>query len=114
LITAPPEGAFLGIDYSDPARFQVSGTGLRNVELVSAHNPSIIYGRFTISNDGTQALLGWDFYANSYGSYLVRILAWDVPPGQAGRQIEVMAPRNYSVHLPLGCQGEGTCGGTAP
>lgn len=81
---------------------------------MSARDPSILYGRFSVSSDGTQALLDWDFYANTYGTYLVRVLAWDVPPGQAGRQIEVMAPRTYYVHLPLGCQGEGTCGGIAP
>ena len=106
-----------GGSISPTERFEVSGTGLGNVELVSAKDESIIYGRFTISPDKTRATLDWDyrFYNGwAYGVYEVRVLAWDVPPGESGRMIEVMEPRTYYQKLPLGCQAEGTCGGTAP
>jgi hypothetical protein len=114
VVTAPPDRAFLGADFADPVRFQVAGTGIRNVELVSARDPSVVYGRFNVSNDGTSAVLDWHFYDYNYGSYLLRVVAWDVLPGGVGREIEVMAPRSYTVHLPRACQGEGTCGGEAP
>jgi hypothetical protein len=114
LVTAPPERAFLGADFADPVRFQVAGTGIRNVELVSARDPSVVYGRFNVSSDGSSAVLDWHFYDYNYGSYLLRVVAWDVLPGGVGREIEVMAPRSYTVHLPRACQGEGTCGGEAP
>jgi hypothetical protein len=121
LVSAPPADAFFGFDpYGNSAPFEVSGTGLENVELVSANDASVIYGRFTISPDKTRASLNWNFYTEGmvnnrmYGEYNVRIVAWNVPPGQSGRSAEVMAPRRYIVHLPLGCQGEGTCGGMAP
>ena len=115
LLSAPPDGTFLGFSpYSNSAHFEVGGKGLENVELVSAKDESIIYGRFTISPDKTRAILDWRFYNWSYGSYNLRVVAWDAPPGQPGRKIEVMAPRYYTVHLPLGCQAERTCGGAAP
>lgn len=123
LITAPPNNYFwLGLPpgggaISPSERFEVSGSGLGNVELVSAKDESILYGRFTISPDKTGATLDWDYrtYGGwAYDLYEVRILAWDVPPGEAGRMIEVMEPRSYWQKLSLGCQGQGTCGGTAP
>lgn len=121
LVSAPPPNAFFGFDpYGYSAPFEVSGAALGNVELVSANDPSVIYGRFTISPDKTRATLNWNFYTNGrvndrlYSLYNLRIIAWDVPPGQAGRSTEVMAPRPYSLHLPLGCQTEDRCGGVAP
>lgn len=122
LVSAPPLTGFLGEEpgsttRSETVKFEVSGSGLGNVELVSAKDESIIYGRFTISPDRTQATLNWNFLSfnnYSYGAYETRVVAWDVPPGQSGRKIEVMAARTYYVHLPLGCQAEGICGGTAP
>lgn len=104
---APPAGSFLGeqvaddgvVTYSDTVYFEVSGTGLRNVELVSANNASIKYGTFTISADGTRATLDWDYRLGdergAYTSYDLRVLAWNVPAGQAGESIEVMAPTRY-------------------
>lgn len=122
LVTAPQDNLFwLGSQpdgtSSRTERFEVSGTGLGNVELVSAKDSSVKYGSFTISPDRTRAVLDWEYtmYEGwAYGSYEVRILAWDVPPGEAGREIEVMAPRKYWNNLPRSCQGEGTCGGEAP
>lgn len=115
LVSAPVDNAFLGFaPYSNVATFEVIGTGLQNVELVSANDESIIYGRFTISSDKTNARLDWHFYNWLYGSYNLRVVAWDVPAGQSGHRIEVMPPRKYYVHLPLGCQAEGRCGGPAP
>lgn len=97
--------------------FEVSGAGLGNVELVSAKDMSIIYGRFTISPDKSHDTLDWDYRAYnrfSYGVYEARVLAWDVPLGESGQMIEVMASRTYYQKLPLWCQGAGLCGGTAP
>lgn len=122
LVTAPPDNLFWlgsrtdGIP-SRTERFEVRGTGLGNVELVSAKDSSVKYGSFTISPDRTRAVLDWNYILYegwAYLSYEVRILAWDVPPGEAGREIEVMAPRKYWNKLPISCQGEGTCGGEAP
>lgn len=104
---APPTGSFLGeqvaddgtVTYSDTVYFEVRGTGLRNVELVSANDTSIKYGTFTISADGTRAILNWDYQLGdengAYTAYDLRVLAWNVPAGQAGESIEVMAPRRY-------------------
>lgn len=102
----------------NPAYFEVSGTNLGNVELVSAKDESIIYGRFTISEDKTRATFEWTDFMNfggeSYGVFEARILAWDVPPGESGNRIEVMGPTSYYVRQPLGCGNLGTCGGVAP
>ncbi len=86
---------------------------MENVELVSANDESILYGRFTISPDKTRATLDWRYRNWPYGSWNLKIVAYDVAPGQAGRRIDVAA-RQYTVHLPLGCQAEGTCGMPAP
>lgn len=117
LVAAPPNNAFLGSDACcglNSFNFIVTGEGMRNVELVSANNEAIRYGTFTVAADGRSANLDWNYYTFRYGTYDLKIVAWDVPAGQAGNKIEVMAPRHYLVHLPLGCQAEGTCGGTAP
>lgn len=102
LVAAPPTGRFLGEQentYSDTVYFEVSGTELRNVELVSANNTSIKYGTFTISADGTRATLNWDYQLGdengAYAAYDLRVLAWNVSAGQAGESVEVMAPRRY-------------------
>jgi hypothetical protein len=122
LVSAPTTADWLGADresgtISNTVYFEVSGTGLGNVELVSAKDASIKYGSFAISEDGTRATLDWNYRLIdnwAYGVFEVRVVAWDVPPGDAGRSIEVMAPRRYLTKLPLSCQGEGTCGGEAP
>lgn len=124
LVSAPlssQPARFLGEDvepFSNTVRFEVSGTNLGNVELVSARNEANIYARFTVSADRTRAVLDWRFnerfQGRSYDVYHARVLAWDVPPGAPGNKIEVMAPRTYYVRLPLGCGAMGTCGGTAP
>lgn len=112
LVSAPPE-----VQPADdqPSEFVVSGTNLGNVELVSAKDESIIYGRFTISANKTRATLPWDHGAQHngkvYDTYQLRVLAWDVPPGEAGRKIEVMAPRTFRGSYNPGCQ---PCGGEAP
>ena len=114
LTDAPADGTFLGFEpYLNSATFAVEGALLGNVELVSALDERVIYGRFTISPDQTRATLDWRYRDHPYGSYALRIIAWDAPPGQAGQRIDV-ASRNYTVHLPLGCQAEGTCGMPAP
>lgn len=124
LVAAPPStsltGRFLGeqgengvITYADTVYFEVSGTGLRNVELVSANNTSIKYGIFTISADGTRATLNWDYQlgdaSGAYAAYDLRILAWNVPAGQAGDSIEVMAPRRYGRRVSPGMCGVSGC-----
>jgi len=103
LSAAPWQGDRYPTDYT--LTFAVNGTGLGNVELVSANDPNIVYGRFEISPDRTFARLRFQPITSPiiYGSYHVRILAWDVPPGQSGRMIEVMPARTYLMHLPLGC-----------
>lgn len=114
LINAPPDHAFL--QYGSPMTFVVSGNRLGNVELVSANDIKIQYGRFTISADKTSASLTFTpTHSPPYGSYNLRVLAWDVAPGQAGQQIEVMSPRRlYYIHLALGCYSVPGCGDTAP
>lgn len=117
LVSAPPNDAFLGFEpYGQVARFEVRGAGMRNVELVSSRDESIIYGRFTVSPDGSAATFDWRFYETQrlYEEYLLRVVAWDSAPGQPGRRIEVMPARRYILHLPLGCYSVPTCGGTAP
>jgi hypothetical protein len=127
LVAAPPSssstGRFLGdnggITYSDTEYFEVSGTGLRNVELVSANDVSIKYGTFTISADGTRATLNWRYDVGNYIIYNLRILAWDVPAGEAGESIEVMPARDYRVRVSAGrCASlgrpDGSCGDAAP
>ncbi len=118
LLSAPPVDQFLGetaggTTRSPTVQFEVSGTNLGNVELVSAKNPAIIYGRFAISPDKTRATLEWNYIIDgkTYDTYQLRILAWDVPPGGSGNQIEVMAPRTYRGIYNPGCQ---SCGGDAP
>ena len=112
LVSAPPE---VPPASGKPQNFVVSGTNLGNVELVSAKDETIVYGRFTISADKTRATLPWNYRATydnkSYDTYQLRILAWDVPPGESGKKIEVMAPRTYRGLYNPGCQ---TCGGEAP
>lgn len=99
LVAAPPAP---GYEWEGtPFNFVVSGTGLQNVELVSANDSSIVYGRFTVSPDGTSATLTFAF--GRYATYNLRILAWDAPPGQGGRVIEVMPPTRYTVRHNLGC-----------
>ena len=74
-------------------------------------------GALPLLPTGTRASLDWDYRSYngwSYGVYVVRVVAWDAPAGQPGQSIEVMAPRTYYQKLPLGCQAEGRCGGTAP
>lgn len=111
LVSAPNESA----ENHEPRYFEVSGTNLGNVELVSANDESIVYGRFTISDDKTRATLAWTYRTPSddkvYTTYQLRILAWDVPAGESGNKIEVMAPRTFSGIFNSGCR---TCGGTAP
>lgn len=122
LLSAPPTNRWLGEPpgggwFAETVRFEVEGSNLGNVELVSAKDDSVIFGRFTISPDKTRATLDWNYrqYEGwSYGAYEVRILAWDAPPGEAGDQIEVMSMQRYYQKLPLGCQAEGRCGGEAP
>jgi hypothetical protein len=100
-----------------PVQFAVTGNGLENVELVSANDASLVYGRFRISADKTSASLSWvpvPMNSPLYGSYNLRILAWSVPPGQTGQQIEVMSRRLYYVHLALGCYSIPGCGAPAP
>ena len=113
LVTAPPEVPPAIVD--EPMEFVVSGTNLGNVELVSAKDESIVYGRFTISADKTRASLPWnhnDFYNGKvYDTYQFRILAWDVPPGESGNRIEVMPARTFRGMYNPGCQ---PCGGEAP
>ena len=116
-MAAPPDNAFLGSDACcglNSFQFIVAGNSIRNVELVSSRDESIIYGRFAVSEDGRSALLDWNYYTYRYGVYDLKIVAWDVAPGGVGNRIEVMPARHYLVHLPLGCQAEGTCGGIAP
>jgi hypothetical protein len=110
---APADGTLLS---GDSAFFSVKGNNIGNAELVSANDPTIIYGRFSVSSDKTFATLAWNFHLpQNYGTFDVRILAWDVPPGQSGRQIEVMPKRHYIVNVPLGCSGRfPECGGPAP
>lgn len=99
-----------------PLTFAVTGAGLGNVELVSANDSTIIYGRFTISDDRkTASLTFYPIVSPLYGSYNLRILAWDSPPGGGGRMIEVMAPRTYSIRWSPGCYATNpNCGIPAP
>jgi hypothetical protein len=121
LVSAPSTIDSLGSQpdgtISSTAHFEVSGANLENVELVSAKDESIKYGTFTISADKTRATLDWayrSFNNWAYEFYPVRIVAWDVPAGEPGNSIEVMAPRSYRQSLPILCRGMGTCGGEAP
>lgn len=113
LVSAPPEIP-PAID-TEPMEFVVSGTNLGNVELVSAKDESILYGRFTISADKTRAVLPWShsnrYDDKVYDTYQFRILAWDVPAGESGNRIEVMPARTYRGIYSPGCQ---ACGGEAP
>jgi hypothetical protein len=114
LIEGPANNTFLGFEpYLNAATFVVAGAGMENVELVSANDDGIVYGRFTVAPDKTGATLDWRYRNWPYGSWNLKIVAWDVPAGQTGRRIDV-ATRQYTVHLPLGCQAEGTCGMPAP
>jgi hypothetical protein len=122
LISAPSTADWLGSNpdggpFYDTVRFEVSGTGLGNVELVSANDPSIKYGTFTISADGTRATLDWDYDVRDsnnriYSAFDLRVLAWDVPAGESGSSIEVMEPRRYYRKISPGCGP--SCVGAAP
>ncbi|WP_334190312.1 DUF4214 domain-containing protein [Noviherbaspirillum sp.] len=112
LASAPPPSFFPAPQ--EPMNFTVTGSALENVELVSANDPSIIYGRFTLSPDKTSASLTFHHDQYQYGSYNLRILAWNAPPGQGGQMIEVMPPRVIYIHRALGCQFTPGCGGDAP
>lgn len=92
--------------------FVVHGTGMENVELVSANDPTIRYGTFTISPDKTSATLS--FKGGGYSTYYLRILAWDRPAGQGGNMIEVMPRTRFTSDIPSGCQAGFACNGTAP
>ncbi|MGV3743005.1 MAG: hypothetical protein ACO1NO_11920 [Burkholderiaceae bacterium] len=113
LVSAPPEIP-PAID-TEPMEFIVSGSNLGNVELVSAKDETIVYGRFTISSDKTRATLPWShdtrYNDKVYDTYQFRILAWDVPLGESGNRIEVMPSRTYRGIYSSGCQ---PCGGEAP
>jgi hypothetical protein len=113
LVAAPPAPGF---QFAGTAlNFVVNGSQLGNVELVSANNPSIIYGRFTISPDKTSATLTFNPLNPPYGEYNLRILAWNTPPGQGGEMIEVMSPRVYSIRWSPGCVATNpVCGSPAP
>lgn len=113
LAGAPPATSLL--PPNAPMTFSVTGAGIGNVELVSANDSNIVYGRFTVSADKTSATLNFmPILSPFYGSYQFRILAWDTPPGGGGQMIEVMPSTLYNIHISHGCSLNPACGLPAP
>ncbi|HJV79931.1 DUF4214 domain-containing protein, partial [Noviherbaspirillum sp.] len=90
---APVEGAII----SAPVRLEVHGSAIGNVELLPAMGQMPIYARFNVSADGTSAWLDLDPRTLPAATLPFRLVAWNVPPGDAGQAIEVMPPRSWAI-----------------
>lgn len=95
---APEDGSrFL----SGTVRIDVSGTGMRNVELLpeSGYVPTL--SSFNISGDGTYAYLDLDTKLIPNGGIKLRISAFDQPAGTANpREVIAMPTRTWLVNNP--------------
>jgi hypothetical protein len=83
---APINGEFL----SGVVRFEVRGSGMRNVELLPATGFDPKMGTFSVSSDGTFASLDFDTRPLAIGPVDMRISAFNVPAGQPGA-VEIIA-----------------------
>ncbi len=95
---APADGSDGTIICSFP-RIEVTGTGMQNVELVPPDSLAPVIARFVVSTDGTFATLDFSTLPKST-TLRVRILAWDVPPGQFGHFVVAMEPRTWHIGDP--------------
>ena len=92
LLEAPANGATVcGV-----VRVRVRTTGALNVEMVPVGAFTPRFGNFAYQGEGN-----WELNYNTeafIGETLnVRVLAWDALPGDAGRQITIMEPRQWFV-----------------
>lgn len=93
LSLAPPSSASLtGI-----VSFEVTGTGIQNVELYRTATADGTYARFTVNTAGTVASLNWNTASVTNGAVAVTIAAYDVPPGSAGNALTLLTARPYYI-----------------
>ena len=81
-------------------RLEVTGTAMRNVELVPADTLAPVLGRFAVAPDGSFATLPFDTNSLPKGVIRVRIVAYDVPAGQPGNMVVAMPARTWNVGDP--------------
>jgi hypothetical protein len=92
--TAPAEDASLqGI-----VRLEVRGTAIENAELLPPGGYGPRLGVFTVSADKTTAWVDFDTRSLPNGTLLVRISAFDRPPGSSGAsEVIAMATRRWQL-----------------
>ncbi len=102
LTSAPEDGARL----SGIVRLEVSGSGMRNVELLTESGYSPRLGRFDVSGDGRSASLDFDTSMIPNGGARLRISAFDAPAGTSGAsEVIAMPPRLWLIRNPSGSEG---------
>lgn len=91
---APKEEATLnGI-----VRLAIEGSNIRNAELLPATGYIPKYGQFTVTSDGTRAVLDFDTTTLPDGPVTMRISAFDQRVGDsAAKEIIAMPPRNWTI-----------------
>lgn len=93
---APSEGASY---LSGTVRLEVSGSGMRNVELLPESGYAPRLGTFNVSSDGTSAYLDLDTRLIPDGGIKLRISAFDKPAGSAdAREVVAMPARTWLVN----------------
>lgn len=93
LVSAPVDGVTL----SGVVTLEVSGTNLKNVELLPADGYVPRLAVFAVSSDGTRATATIDTATLADGPLVVRICAFDAPSGMPANEIVAMASRTWTV-----------------
>lgn len=94
LTTGPSDSATL----QNTVQFAIAGDLIENAELVSSASASTaLYGTFTIASNQESGVLNLDTTTLANGTYRMRVLAYDVPPGSSGLVTTAMAVRTYTI-----------------
>lgn len=93
LASAPANGATI----SGVITLEVTGSNIKNVELLPAEGYEPKYAVFAVSPDGTRATAALDTTSLPDGALTVRISAFDAPAGQPANEIVVMSARTWNI-----------------
>lgn len=102
----PPPGTFSaqlsaapadGTSISGTVAIEVTGSNIRNVELLPSQGNIPILATFTVSADRTRASLLLDTTTLSDGAMAVRISAFDAPAGMPANEIVAMPARTWII-----------------
>lgn len=75
----------------------IYGTNIRNAEIVPAEGYFPKYGTFDVDSSGTFGRIFFNPLNVPPGQLGVRIVAFDAPAGQPGREIVAMPPRTWEI-----------------